>query len=171
MRVCLELQEEKVSPSTTYQVHSNDCPRATSTSQPPPESRLSQLEEENRSLRLRLAGSSSGPLGHDLQKTNQDALPVSQANPSSIFSSQPSSSVASTPSWSGDRLAEGGKGRPSEKTHSALFGLTSASVLEDTPGNFGEAQAHFPTGSFPAESKRLSQQLETEAAKQRASSP
>ena len=59
------------------------------------------------------------------------------------------------------------------KNQSRLLGLTSASVLEDTPGNFGEDQeylAHFSTGSFPIDSEQLSQRLETEAAKQRACS-
>lgn len=64
--------------------------------------------------------------------------------------------------------------RPSAQNQSPFFGLTSASVLEDTPGNFGEGQdnlAQFSAGSFPTDSGLVSQRLETEAAKQRVSSP
>lgn len=64
--------------------------------------------------------------------------------------------------------------RPYMESQSPFLGLTSASVLEDTPGNFGEDQdnlAHFSTGFFSTDSGLLSQRLETEAAKQRASSP
>ena len=138
---------------------------------PSSENRVSQLEEQNRSLRLRLAGSSSGPSGHHVQQTHQDAAPVTQAHPSNDFLSRPS--PATTPlSWAGgDRPAEGRERRPSNKKQSRFLGLTSASILEDTPENFGEDQgylASFSTGPCPADSERLSQRLETEAAKQRA---
>ena len=58
------------------------------------------------------------------------------------------------------------------ENQSPFLGLTSASVLEDTPGNFARDQdnlAHLSIGSFPTDSGSLSQKLETEAAKQRAS--
>ena len=64
--------------------------------------------------------------------------------------------------------------QPYMENQSPFLGLTSASVLEDTPGNFAQDQdnlAHFSTGSFPTDSGLLSQRLETEAAKQRTSSP
>lgn len=160
--------------SNTHGVQCDDYPRATSPRQPPSDSRVSQLEEENRSLRLRLAGSSSGPSGHDMDQTNQDAIQCTQAEPSSISSAQPTSSTNIFSSWSGDWLAEGGGERPPKKRQSPFLGLTSASVLEDTPGNFGEDQDnldHFSTSPFPADSGHVSQRLETEAAKQRASSP
>ena len=56
---------------------------------------------------------------------------------------------------------------------SRFLGLTSVSVLEDTPGSFGDDQdypANSSTGSFPADPGLLSQRLEREAAKQRTSS-
>ena len=64
--------------------------------------------------------------------------------------------------------------RPYIENQSPFLGLTSASVLEDTPGSFGQDQAniaHFSTGSFSVDPGLLSQRLETEAAKQRVSSP
>lgn len=109
-----------------------------------------------------------------MQQTQQYATQNSEADPSTNALSRPSSTT--TPlSWTGgDWPAEGGGRQPSKKNQSRFLGLTSASVLEDTPGNFGEDQeylAHFSTGSFPVDSEQLSQRLETEAAKQRACSP
>ena len=110
-----------------------------------------------------------------MQQTHQDAAQLEQADPSSNFPSRPSSSATTPLNWTGgDWSAEAGGRRPSKKNQSNFLGLTSASVLEDTPGNFRADQdylAHFSTESFPVDSEHLSQRLETEAAKQRACSP
>ena len=173
MRLCPKLQKEEVKPFKTPEVQCDDCLRTASTRQPSSERRLSQLEDENRNLRLRLAGSSSsGPSGHNMQQARQDIAQSTQADSSSMFSSLPSSSATTPPSWSGDSLAEEAKRHRS--TRSRLHGLTSASVLEDTLGNFGDDQDNpspFSASSFSADSALLSQRLETEAAKQRTSSP
>lgn len=128
------------------------------------------MEEENRSLRLRLEGSSSGPPGYYTQQKHQEAAQSTQADSSSNLLSRATSSATTPLSWTGDDLpAEGGGGPPSK--HNQLLGLTSASILEDMLGKLGEDQddlAHSSTGSFPIDSEHLSQRLEAEAAKQRA---
>ena len=174
MCVRAEHQEEEVGPFKTNLVQCDDCLRAASTRQSSSDSRISQLEEENRSLRQRLAGSGSGPSGHNTQPRHQDATQATQLDLSTSFPSQPSSSAGTPPSWSGDWLPEEGRRRASMKGQSRFMGLTSASVMEDTPGNFGEDQgnlAPFSMTSLPVESGLLSQRLETEAAKQRAFAP
>ena len=172
--VCTLRAPSKGKPAQTLQVQGDDSPRAPSSRQPSSDSRLSHLEEENRSLRLRLASGSSGPSGHNMQQTHQDAAQHTEADASSAGQSRSSSSARSPPTWSGDWLGVRERMRPYTETQSPFHGLTSASVLEDTPGNFGEDQdnlAHFSPGSFSTDSGLLSQKLEIEAAKQRASSP
>ena len=155
------------------QVHCDDGVRVTATARPSSDNRMSQLTEENRSLRLRLADSSSGPLGQNVQQTYQDAAQIPQAGSSSVPSRRQSSSATSPHSWGSDGPADGESERPSMEGQSRIFDLTSASVLEDAPGKFRESQNNFGlsfAGSFPTDSGLSSQHLETEAAKQRASS-
>ena len=162
-------------PAQTLQVQCNDSYRVASDRRTSSNSRLSHLEEENRSLRQRLAGgSSSGPSGHNMLQTHQDTTQHTGADTSSTGHGQSSSAATTPPSWSSDWLGGREKMRPYMGNQSPLLGLTSASVLEDTPSHFAQDQdnlAHFSTGSFPTDSGLLSQRLETEAAKQRASSP
>ena len=168
-------------PAQTLQLRcddSDDSGRVASDRQTSTSRRLSHLEEENRSLRQRLAGGSSGPSGHNMLQTHQDATQHTEADASSTgqgqsSSGQSSSAATTPPSWSGDWLGGRERTQPYMGTQSPFLGLTSASVLEDTPGNFAQDQdnlAHFSTGPLPTDPGLLSQRLETEAAKQRASS-
>ena len=160
-------------PAQTLQVQCDDSERVASDRQTSTNRRLSHLEEENRSLRQRLAGGSSGPSGHNMLQTHHDATQHTEADASSTGHGQSSSASTTPPSWSGDWLGGRERMQPYMENQSPFLGLTSASVLEDTPGNSAQDQdnlAHFSAGSFPTDSGLLSQRLETEAAKQRACS-
>ena len=136
----------------------------------PSDAQLTQLEEENQTLRLRLAHTSStssepsrkSSFSNATSKPPNEHFPNEQ--PVGALSSPPSSSTGDDEWRAGSRDLAG-----SVESTSAYMGLTSASVLEDTPGTANSVESDAPGSSsrpiFSTNEAR--QRLERAAAEQR----
>ena len=148
---------------------SNNDSRVAKSSRAVTDDRLSRLEEENRNLRVRLANTSS-PIPSQQQQPSlkQDLAQTPRGSHSrSNASSMTSSSVPSPPSAGEDWQAIAQEEERIGNVESTSLGLTSASVLEDTPLDSAASTA---PPLVLQNSALSSQRLEGQAAEQRESS-
>lgn len=117
---------------------------------------------------MRIAKPDDAGAARNDQASFQDAAQTAQSDqPSSMLSSETSSCAPSPLSTTGSWQDSAGGSRQSAKAHSTYFGLTSASVLEDAPGNLYDHVSH-PFGIPTIMDTELScKGLEKEAAEQR----
>ena len=136
----------------------------------PPEDRVSQLEEENRDLRRRIATSSFEPTVQSSDASLDDSPQEVSGHSAQTEVLRRKSFAEHTTKPNTQLRSLSTLQQPSIPINSPYMGLTSASILEGTPETF-TSQRHrlytFRRGASPEKLEDSSKRLEAEAAQQR----